>query len=188
MKYIQGSAFSAKDTKPTELILGEYEDCDFSGLDFSEFDFSDYKFSNCNFNDCDLSNVKISGTALRTVTFYNCKMIGLSFDDVNAFNLSLQFEKCILDHSSFYQVDVRKTLFRDCTLRETDFTLCNLASAVFTDSDLLNAVFSRTNLEAADLRTARNFSINPNKNTLKKAKFSKDNLEGLLYQVLIIIT
>ena len=38
----------------------------------------------------------------------------------------------------------------------------------------------RTNLTEADFRTAQNFSIDPLENQLKKAKFSRENLEGLL--------
>jgi hypothetical protein len=35
-------------------------------------------------------------------------------------------------------------------------------------------------LEKADFRTAFNYSINPETNRIKKAKFSKEGLNGLL--------
>jgi hypothetical protein len=45
---------------------------------------------------------------------------------------------------------------------------------------LLNSTFSNTNLEKADLSTSINFSIDPEKNKLKKAKFSVSGLVGLV--------
>ena len=61
-----------------------------------------------------------------------------------------------------------------------DFTGTNLESAVFDDCDLENAIFEQTNLEKADLRSARNYTIDPTQNRLKKAKFSRSEIHGLL--------
>ena len=114
-------------------------------------------------------------------------MIGVNFEDCNQFNISFRFNDCILDHSSFYQLDVRKTVFKNCTMREVDFTESNLSNSVFDHSDLLNAVFERSVLDGTDFRNAEHFSINPNQNQLKKTRFSKDNLMGLLDQLNIVI-
>ena len=75
-----------------------------------------------------------------------------------------------------------KTKFDKCTLKETDFSEVNLTASVFSECDLTNAIFSNTILEKVDFRTANNFSIDPEYNKLKKAKFSSFNLEGLLYK------
>ena len=48
------------------------------------------------------------------------------------------------------------------------------------NSDLLRDVCINTNLQKSDLRTAYNFSINLERNRLKKAKFSLQNVAGLL--------
>ncbi|MNY34865.1 Pentapeptide repeats (8 copies) [compost metagenome] len=93
----------------------------------------------------------------------------------------------MLNHSSFYQLDIRKTVFKNCRLQEVDFTEANLSNSFFDDSNLTNAVFDRTILDQANLKNAINYSINPNKNQLKKTKFAKDNLAGLLDQLQIII-
>jgi uncharacterized protein YjbI with pentapeptide repeats len=55
-----------------------------------------------------------------------------------------------------------------------------LIESNFEDCNLLHAKFDQTNLEKANFETANYFSIDPRKNRIKKAKFSKDNLEGLL--------
>jgi uncharacterized protein YjbI with pentapeptide repeats len=74
-----------------------------------------------------------------------------------------------------------------CQLQEVDFSESDLNEGVFNDCDLTHATFERTNLEKADFRTASNFSIDPENNKLKKAKFSTDGLAGLLtkYQLQI---
>jgi uncharacterized protein YjbI with pentapeptide repeats len=72
-------------------------------------------------------------------------------------------------------------------LQEADFSECELNSAIFDNCDLFNATFDQTNLEKADFRTAMNFRIDPERNKLKKARFSKSHLSGLLekYDILI---
>jgi len=61
-----------------------------------------------------------------------------------------------------------------------DFAETDLSMAIFKNSDLLNTSFMRTNLEKADFRSAFNYSIDPELNKIKKAKFSSDGLSGLL--------
>jgi len=55
-----------------------------------------------------------------------------------------------------------------------------LTSAVFDICDLARAVFENTVLEKVDFLTACNFSIDPQINRIKKAKFSMIGLVGLL--------
>ena len=65
-------------------------------------------------------------------------------------------------------------------MQEVDFTGCDLTASVFTNCDLLRATFDNTILEKADLRTAFNYAIDPERNKIKKAKFSVSGLHGLL--------
>jgi fluoroquinolone resistance protein len=51
---------------------------------------------------------------------------------------------------------------------------------IFDNCDLKNAAFDQTILEKADFRTAFNYSIDPDNNKIKKAKFSISGLTGLL--------
>jgi len=65
-------------------------------------------------------------------------------------------------------------------MQETDFTECDLTNAVFDRCDLSRSTFENTILVKADFRTSVHFSIDPATNRLKKARFSLNNLSGLL--------
>ena len=109
-------------------------------------------------------------------------MLGLHFENCNTFSLEMEFEKCILNLSSFYQLKLKATQFRDCSLQEVDFSQCDLTSATFDNCDLSLAIFDNTILEKADLRTAYHYQINPENNHIRKAKFGSTGLAGLLMQ------
>ena len=70
--------------------------------------------------------------------------------------------------------------FVKCNLEEVDFTESNISSSLFDNCDLKRTVFQETNLEKTDFRTAFNFTIAPEKNRLKGAKFSRSSIDGLL--------
>lgn len=108
-------------------------------------------------------------------------MQGLRFEACNPFLFEVHFKKCVLNLSSFYQINGKGTSFEACTLQEVDFTEANFSEAKFDDCDLAGALFDRTNLEKADFRNAFNYRISPTINRLKKAKFSQDGLVGLLH-------
>jgi len=92
----------------------------------------------------------------------------------------MSFENCILNHSSFYQVKFKKTSFKKTQLREVDFVESDLTGSLFDGCDLAMAVFENTILEKVDFRCAFNYSINPEINRIKKAKFSLFGVAGLL--------
>ena len=75
---------------------------------------------------------------------------------------------------------MKKTVFRDSLLVETDFAGADLSGATFDNCDLAHAVFENTILEKADLRTSYNYSIDPETNRIKKARFSVTGIAGLL--------
>jgi len=160
--------------------LGEYENCRFISCDFSAADFSSCVFLTCEFVGCNLSMVKTAKASFQEVTFTDCKMLGMRWDSCNPFGLSLGFSNCLLAHSSFYQLKIKNIQFTSCQLQEVDFSEADLVNASFDTCDLKGAVFSGTNLERADFRTAVNFSIDPERNRIRKAKFSLSGLAGLL--------
>lgn len=61
-----------------------------------------------------------------------------------------------------------------------DFAECDLSGSMFDNCDLARAKFDRTNLKKADFRTSYNYSIDPEKNRITKAKFSMTGIVGLL--------
>jgi uncharacterized protein YjbI with pentapeptide repeats len=154
--------------------------CKFTSCDLSNTDLSEIKFIDCEFISCNISLVKLSKTVFRDVQFVNCKMLGLLFYNCSEFGLSFGFENCNLDHSSFYKTKIKKTFFKNSQLQEVDFTDCDLANSSFENCNLGKARFENTILEKVDFRTSYNYSINPEINRLKKAKFSLAQVTGLL--------
>jgi uncharacterized protein YjbI with pentapeptide repeats len=107
-------------------------------------------------------------------------MLGLRFEDCHDFLFAVDFDKCILSHASFYSLKLKKTAFKNSILHETDFTEADLSNALFANCDLKRAVFENTMLEKADFRSSYNYSIDPERNKIKKAKFSMSGILGLL--------
>lgn len=163
-----------------EFAHGEYEDCTFVGCNFSNVDLRGNSFVRCKFKNCNLSLTKVIKTGFSEASFENCKLLGVRFDGCNEFLFSVSFTSCILNLSSFYKLKLQKTKFSECSLHEVDFSDCNLSESVFDHCDLTHAVFRNTILENADLRTSYNYSIDPDGNKIRKAKFSLSGITGLL--------
>ena len=185
--FTQDQIFDKLDFTQEPLPKGEYENCMFTNCNFEETNLNDIKFMDCNFQDCNWSLVQLNGTVLREVKFKDCKMLGLQFETCNDFGLSFSFENCQLNHSTFFQMNIKKTIFRNCQLREIDFSESNLSNVIFDNCDLAQAIFINTVLDKADFRTAYNYSIDPESNRLKKAKFSIMGISGLLDKYDLII-
>lgn len=163
-----------------EIEKGDFDQCIFENCDFSDFNFSGYKFSESRFVNCNLSLAKLGDTAFRDVEFVECKMLGLHFEDCNDFGFSIDVKHSVLNHSSFYQVDLRKSKFKDVDFQECEFAEANLSKLILVDCRFDHSHFERSILEAADFRSASGFSINPVDNSIKKSKFSRENISGLL--------
>ena len=180
--------FKGEDYNKAKLPKAEYENCIFDNCTFSQSDLRNITFAECEFIDCDLSNADVKETAIKETSFIDCKILGVNFNDCNSFLLSFTFTNCTLNLSSFYKLKLKNNLFNNCKLNQVDFTETNLTGSVFEECDLENAIFTNTILEKTDFRTAFNFTIDPENNSIKKAKFSKDNIAGLLVKYAIEIT
>jgi fluoroquinolone resistance protein len=165
-----------------ELLKGTYEKCTFLNCELHEADLSDYSFIDCTFDNCNLSMAKLRNTALKTVVFKNCKLLGLNFSDCKSFQLAMGFDNCNLSLATFFRLKIKGTKFKSCNLREADFSEADCTSSRFDNCDLAGAMFDNTTLEKADLRTAFNYSINPEANRIKQARFSLHGLPGLLHK------
>jgi uncharacterized protein YjbI with pentapeptide repeats len=186
--YEQDREYNRLDFEANPLGPGEYEACSFTHCNFANADLSEFKFIDCRFTGCNLSLTKLNKTAFREVQFKDCKMLGMRFDQCNGFGLAFSFEQCQLNHSAFTNTKIRKTHFRHCQLQEADFTGCDLTQVILEDCDLTRATFESSILEKADFSTANNYSIDPERNKLKGAKFSREGVEGLLdkYDIRIV--
>lgn len=185
--YSEDQTFHQVNFTEDPLSKGEYENCIFQTCDFSHADLSEIKFSNCEFIGCNLSLAKLNETAFRDVQFNECKMLGLHFENCNQFGLSFNLRECNLSHSSSYQVKMKKKLIVNCNFQEVDFTESDFSSTVFDHCDFSRAIFQNTILEKADFRTSINFSIHPENNRIRKARFSLSGISGLLTHYDIVI-
>jgi len=180
--FYEGKTFDKSDFTVNLPDKGEYDNCRFLNCDYSDADLSGFIFTECEFIACNLSLIKLGKTAFKDVRFKDCKMLGLHFEDCSDFLFQVGFENCQLNLSSFFKRKLKQTSFKNTGLQEVDFTEADLTAAIFDQCDLSNATFDRTNLEKADFRSAFNYSIDPENNRIKKAKFSVAGLPGLLFK------
>jgi fluoroquinolone resistance protein len=178
--YIEDKKFEKINFAETVLVAGEYENCEFTNCNFSNINLSGISFAECEFTGCNLSTAKLGKTAFKDVKFNDCKLTGLHFHDCNEFLFEVSFDNCQLHLSSFYKLKLKNMLFKNSVLHEVDFSEADLTAAIFDHCDLDRAIFDNTILEKADFRTSFNYSINPERNRMKKAKFSTAGIAGLL--------
>ncbi|MFY7888858.1 MAG: pentapeptide repeat-containing protein [Spirosomataceae bacterium] len=172
--------FEKIDFTQEHLSIAEYENCRFIDCNFANSNLSTIVFIDCDFKGCNLSMASVNNTAFREVAFTECKLLGLHFNTCNDFLFSVNFKDCLLNLSSFYKLRLKKNKFINCSLHEVDFVESDLSNATFDNCDLRGAIFDKSILEKADFRTAYNYSINPENNRLKKARFSLSGVAGLL--------
>ena len=159
---------------------GEYEDCIFRDIQLPDVDLSECTFINCQFYDSDFSMADVENTAFRLVHFEGCKLIGIRFDMANPLFFEVNFTHCQLRLATFYGWKMPETVFKNCGLQEVDFGGADLKGAVMNTCDLKGAMFEQTTLSYVDFRGSFNFSIDPEKNNIQRAKFSREEIGGLL--------
>lgn len=178
--YMEEEIFQKRDFTTSFLPKGSYESCTFIDCDFSNSDISDSKFMECEFKRCNLTMVELSNTILMNIKFSESKMLGLQFANCNTLLLSVSFSDCILNHSSFFTVNLKKTVFENTKLREVDFTKSDLTSSIFNNCDFTGAIFINTCIEKSDFSSSYNYVLDPDVNRIKKAKFGLPGVLGLL--------
>lgn len=178
--FITDTTFTGEDFTQNRLPRAEYENCTFNSCNFENSLLDGQNFMECTFIDCNLSSTNITHTIFKEVSFIKSKMLGLKFESCNTFLIDFTFETCVLNFSSFYGLTLKKQKFTDCKLIQVDFTEADLSETNFYNCNLEKAIFDSTKLEKADFTSAYNYSLDPEVNTIKKAKFSKDGVSGLL--------
>ena len=134
-----------------------------------------------------MSMVKLSKSKVTHVHFVNCKLIGINFNECNDFLFSADFNNCLLDYTSFAGKKIPKIKFTNCSLKESNFSNADLSESIFLNCNLEGTVFNKTILGKVDFTTAYNFTIDPEFNSIKKAKFSRNTIQGLLTKHDIVI-
>ena len=163
-----------------ETTNNEFEHCSFLNCDFSNGAFTSGKFIDCVFTGCNLSMVKLTSCQLNNVIFKDCKLLGVNFFECNDFLFNVKFDGSVLDYCSFVRKKIPKTIFLNTSMKSVDFTECDLTKSTFDNADLMNAVFYKSILKEVDFVTALNYTIDPEFNNIKKAKFSLMGIHGLL--------
>lgn len=181
-RLVEEQIFQKEDFTNTVIPLTEFEACKFINCNFEKAQMNSFKFIDCEFIGCNLSLINVDHCMFQDIVFKDCKILGVLFEHCNTFNLSLRFEQCTLEHSSFFRLKLSKTKFSNCSLRDTDWEESDLTQAIFENCDLGGAKFINTTLAKADFLTAYDFDIDPERNQVKGAKFSMSGLPGLLYK------
>jgi uncharacterized protein YjbI with pentapeptide repeats len=114
-------------------------------------------------------------------------MVGIHFENCKALGFAIQFNECTLSVCSFYQMKLKNCQFNHSSLIEVDFTDADLMGIIFNHCNVAGTIFENTNLEKANFTTAKNYTINPNNNKIKKAKFSLPEIIGLVHHLNIVI-
>ena len=110
-EYIESKDFKGENFIGKGFRNAEYENCTFTDCIYANTDLSRITFSECQFEGCDLSMSKLISTSFRDVSFINCKLMGLRFDECTDFLLSFNFEACILNFSSFFKLKLKEIKF-----------------------------------------------------------------------------
>ena len=163
-----------------------FDNCTFYKCSLKGCIFEDCYFEKCTFDECDLSLVKFKETSLSHVKINGSKAIGVVWYEAGN-PLSVSFNNSRISYSSFYGKNCKKTKFINCIADDVDFSNCNLSQADFAGTDLKNAIFSNTDLTQANFAGALNYSINPEVNKIKKAKFSLPEALSFLYSLDIVL-
>jgi fluoroquinolone resistance protein len=178
---------TGEDWQKRDLSGAVFDTCVFRDCGLAEAVFTSAEFIDCRFESCNMKLVKLLKARLKNIFFIDCKLTGVDFGASGDFLFSACFDKCSLDYAGFSKKTMRKTVFKDCMMKEAAFIETDLSGSTFDGCDLSRALFDRADLSGADFRQAFNFSINPEKNNLKKARFSCAGLIGLLDRFDIII-
>lgn len=183
--------FRGEVCKNAQVKFKEFDACIFVKCSFSETAFNDCKFRDCVFKGCDLNLIGVKGCAFENTRFEDSQLIGVNWTDTtwakNKFLKPVDFLGCLLNLSTFMNLNLKKIKLTKCVARDVDFTEANMTQANCTATDFSNSRFMRTNLTEADFTGATNYSITANLNTLKKTKFSLPEAMSLLYSLDIVL-
>jgi fluoroquinolone resistance protein len=161
---------------------GIYEACTFMNCELGSADLTSVAFIDCIFKECNLSGANMMHATFNGVTFLESKLIGIFFDNCNDVPFKIKFISCNLQLTSFYKRSMKNFHFENCNLREVDFCDADVSNSLFDDCDFTAAKFEHTNLEKANLRSSRNFVLDPNINNVKKMKCTPQSALGLLHK------
>ncbi|RYY32507.1 MAG: pentapeptide repeat-containing protein, partial [Sphingobacteriaceae bacterium] len=176
----EDKTFTKISANELSALAGTFENCKFINCNFASAHLFKLSFIDCRFEGCNLGLTQFGDTGLQDILFKDCKLSGADFSRSQDFLFSASFEDCILDNAIFHKKKNKGATFTNCSMIETDLTEADLTDVKFINCNLHRAAFSYTQLKNADLRSSYNYTINPDENNIKKARFSVHGLPGLL--------
>ncbi|MGL2963452.1 pentapeptide repeat-containing protein [Flavobacterium sp. RSB2_4_14] len=185
--YIADQEFKDEFFLDADIKFKEYENCTFRYCDFTDCTFQTVTFVDCNFFDCNFKDTKINYVSLRGVWFTKCNFTAVNFAMTDQVIFEFHFKDCLLDYAQFYALKMKKMQFINCSMIAVDFMASDLTEVFFDNCNLRRAVFIDTIANKADFSTSYDYTIDPEKNKLKKAIFSTDGLKGLLQKYDIVV-
>lgn len=175
-----------------EIAYKIFDECVFQGGMFQETRFRGCRFLNCTFKNCDFQIISVKDCTFMNAAFEDSRVIGVNWTEASwpkrGLLTSLHFVRCVLNHSTFMGLPLKKMTFQECVARDVDFAEANLTGADCRSTDFSQSRFFHTNLTGADFSDAQNYAIAAHLNTLKKTKFSLPDAMTLLYSLDIVLT
>jgi len=185
-KFYSEREFLKLDYPEHEIRDVEFYKCKFTECYFFKTRFIDCEFENCSFEKCDLSLISLTGSRLLDVDFVDTKMLGVDWTLLKK-PYRFSFNKCKLDNSSFFRMELNSLNMTECSAREVDFIEANLTKMVFSYTDLYHSRFSRANLSFTNFSDAVNYNVDPNQCKLKKTIFTMPEAMSLLSSFDVVI-
>lgn len=162
----------------------EFEECQFLDCDFSGVKFQNCKFFNCRFESCNLSLLNLANSKLFGITFQDSKLVGIDWTKATwpeyHSDFELEFQRCILNDSSFFGLTLNEIILNECKLRDVDFREGDFTASTMTHCDFTHSLFMRTNLQRVDFSESSGHAIDVLNNPVNGARFSR-------YEALILL-
>lgn len=163
----------------------EFSECVFDRCMFTEATFYRCVFRHCRVTGSEMSAVRLTNATLVDTHFSKTKIIGVDWtvagaNEVSRLLLSVGFEECLLDLSSFFGLSLKETKLLRCSAKEVDFGEADLSGADCRETDFAESKFLHTNLEGANFIGATNYTIDPTANRVRHARFSLPEAVALL--------
>lgn len=155
-----------------------------------------YQLAGVDFSKCRFSGVPLIGANLRKATLRDCEFVDvkLSSSVLDAASAEgAEFNRCIFSMTSLREASLSRAVFRDSSLNEVtlqnaDLTLSDFGATVFegvdfrqsklADADMSRAKCVKSNMQEADLRSAKLKGIRLVDCNLMSANMSAVNLTG----------
>jgi uncharacterized protein YjbI with pentapeptide repeats len=193
-KEYDSQEFKGLVAKNEQIGRKEFTNCTFVKCSFNETAFVDCRFRDCVFQKCELRLVTLVGCSFKNTHFDESQTIGINWTETTwakdkmAFVRPVDFAGCVISHSTFLGLNMKKVTLSKCIAHNVSFENANLTQANCTATDFRDSRFLHTNLTETDFTGATNYAIAANLNTLKKTKFSLPEAMSLLYSLDIVLT